>query len=198
MIVSVEVAAKRLRGGGVVAYPTETVYGLGVDATDPEALSELFRLKGRATESGVSVLVEDAAQLEALAGALPDAARQLARRFWPGPLTLVVDARARSLRAVRTARGVGFRCSSHPVARSLVHAVGRPIVSTSCNRSGADPCTTARDVLEAFGDGMVVADGAPAGGAPPSTVIAIAPDGGRQVLRPGAVSSDEIERELAA
>ena len=198
MIVPVEVAAQRLRQGEVVAYPTETVYGLGVDATDPEALSELFRLKGRGVEAGVSVLVEDAAQLEALVGELPDAARRLARRFWPGPLTLVVEARADALRLVRTADGVGFRCSPHPVARSLVRAVGRPVVSTSCNKSGASPCTSARDVLDAFGDGLVVADGAPAGGAPPSTVVAIGPHGGFQILRRGAIASDEIERELAA
>jgi L-threonylcarbamoyladenylate synthase len=196
VIVDVPAAARALERGELVAYPTETVYGLGADAASPRALASLERVKGREPASGLSVLVGDVAALLALAPGLPPRARGLAERFWPGPLTLVVESAAPALDRVRTADGVGFRCSSHPTARALARAFGRPLVATSCNRTGEPPCVTAGEVARAF-PGLPIAGGEPAGGGPPSTVVAVAPDGAIRVLRAGAIAPAEIEKESA-
>jgi L-threonylcarbamoyladenylate synthase len=198
VIVGIAAAAERLRAGEVVAYPTETVYGLGADATSEAALARLRRLKGRAPTSGLSVLVEDLARLEKAAPELPAAARRLAERFWPGPLTLVVSASEPALARIATPDGVGFRCSSHPTARALVRAAGLPIVSTSCNRSGEPPCMTAQEAEAVFGAGLPVAGGEAAGGAPPSTVVAVGADGELRVLREGAIAPAHLREEVSA
>jgi L-threonylcarbamoyladenylate synthase len=103
VILDVEAAAQRLAAGEVVAYPTETVYGLGVDAASNAALARLYQLKGRESARAVSVLVPDLARLEQLVPQLPDAAKQLGRRFWPGPLTLVVAVASEELSLVSSA-----------------------------------------------------------------------------------------------
>jgi L-threonylcarbamoyladenylate synthase len=198
LIVDVRRAAELLRQGELVAYPTETVYGLGVDATSGAALARLRAAKGREAERGLSVLVAEVADLERFAPELPARARRLAERFWPGPLTLVVRAFDARLGAVATPRGVGFRCSSHATAAALARAFGRPIVSTSCNRSGAEPCRTASEVETVFGAELAVAVGDDAGGAMPSTVVAIGADGGLELLREGAVPFDRIDEEYDA
>jgi L-threonylcarbamoyladenylate synthase len=192
MIVGVDEAARRLRAGELVAYPTETVYGLGADATRPEAVERLLALKGRAAGRGLSVLVADVAALEVWG------ARALASRFWPGPLTLVVPTEAVCMRAVATGRGVGFRCSSHPTAAELALLAAVPVVSTSCNRTGSTPCRSADEVALAFGEGLPVAGGQAAGGLPPSTVVALDRRDRLELLREGAIPFADVERELAA
>ena len=198
MIVRVDEAARCLVAGGLVAYPTETVYGLGADATQSEAVERLLAEKGRRAGRGLSVLVADAAALETWGAPLPAAARALARRFWPGPLTLVVPAEATRMGAVATARGVGFRCSSHPTAAALARAAAVPVVSTSCNRSGSPACVTADEVARTFGVELAIAGGEKAGGLPPSTVVALDRDGRAELLRAGVIAFAEVERELAA
>jgi L-threonylcarbamoyladenylate synthase len=188
VIVAVEQAARCVRAGGVVAYPTETVYGLGANATLPDAVARVRALKGRDDGRGLSVLVQDLDDAERFLGELPPLARRLGLRFWPGPLTLVVPARAARLASVATEHGVGLRCSSHPTAAALVRAAGCPILSTSCNRTGQPPCTCAEDVERAFGPALPVAGGERAGGAPPSTVVAVTQGGELRVLREGAVA----------
>ncbi len=187
MIVSLEQAVARLARGGLVAYPTETVYGLGADAFSPSALAALLALKGRDAERGLSVLVRDAAALAAYAAPLHPATARLAARFWPGPLTLVVPVRDPRFAGVATPAGVGFRCSPQPTAAGLTRAFAHPIVSTSANRSGEPPCANAAEVERALGAALPIAGGEPASGLAPSTVVAIAPGGELRLLREGAI-----------
>jgi L-threonylcarbamoyladenylate synthase len=194
LIVSVAEAAQRLRRGEVVAYPTETVYGLGADALSIEAVERLRSLKGRDAEQGLSVLVSDLADLERWAADLPGRARRLARAFWPGPLTLVVPVPAGRLPAVGTALGVGFRCSPHPTAAALAAAFGAPLVSTSANRSGEAPARSAREVSRSFGPELAIAGGEDAGGAAASTVVAVDREGRLRVLREGPIPAESLRR----
>ena len=198
MIVSLEEAVLRLARGELVAYPTETVYGLGADAFSPAALERLLALKGRDAERGLSVLVPDASALTRYAAPLPRAAAKLAARFWPGPLTLVVPVSDPRFAGVRTPLGVGFRCSSQPTAAAFARATGRPIVSTSCNRSGLTPCTIAADVEGQLGPELAILGGEPASGLAPSTVVAIEGGGALTLLREGSISFAELERLLAS
>ena len=196
MIVSVERASRLLDAAQVVAYPTETVYGLGVDAASPAALDRLLALKGRPRERGLSVLISDAAALDARVPDLPEAARTLARSFWPGPLTLVVPVRDGALAGVATELGVGFRCSPHATAGALARHAGRPLVATSCNRSGGRPCVSADEVEAAFGPDLPIAGGEPAGGLQPSTVVAVDRDGTLSILRQGSLAERELRHCL--
>ncbi len=198
MIVGIEEAVGCLVDGGVVAYPTETVYGLGVDATSPSALEALAALTGREPERALSILVADRVQLEARVPKLPDAARQLAQRFWPGPLTLVVPVGATELVGVASALGVGFRCSPQLSAAALARRCPRPIVSTSANRSGERPCHSAEEVAACFGAELPIVGGERAGGFPPSTVVGVDEDGKLVLLRAGAIPYVEVVRELGA
>lgn len=192
MIVGVAEAARALCDARVVAYPTETVYGLGADPRSARGLKRLRALKGLPEARGVSLLVADLAALEGFAPELPERARRLAERFWPGPLTLVVPVADEALAPVATAHGVGFRCSSHATAAALARAFAGPIVATSCNRSGEAPCTDAADVERVFGAELPVAGGGPCGGLPPSTVVAVARDGTLELLREGALPAASI------
>ncbi len=198
MIVDVQAAVRRLAEGEVVAYPTETVYGLGADAGSESALARLYALKGRAPERALSVLVPDLEGLERLAPQLPDAARKLGRRFWPGPLTLVVPVPGHELSMVSSSHGVGFRCSAHPTAQALARASQRPVVSTSCNRGGALPCRDPEQIKQVFGAELPIVSGEPPGGLEPSTVVAVEPSGRTQLLREGAIPYARVLEELAA
>jgi L-threonylcarbamoyladenylate synthase len=197
LIVALDEAVRRLARGGLVAYPTETVYGLGADAFSAAGLEALLALKGRDAERGLSVLVPDADALARHAEPLPGAAARLAARFWPGPLTLVVPVTDARFAGVRTPFGVGFRCSPHPTAARLARAARNPVVSTSCNRAGAAPCARAEEVEREFGPELAILDGEPASGLAPSTVVAIAADGALARLREGAIPFAELERALA-
>jgi L-threonylcarbamoyladenylate synthase len=192
VIVSIPEAARRLRAGEVVAYPTETVYGLGADALSGSAVARLRRLKGRVPDQGLSVLVASLAELERWAPDLPERARQLARAFWPGPLTLVVPLPPGPLDAVATAHGVGFRCSPQPTAAALAEALASPLVSTSANRSGQAPCRSAAQVRDCFGEELPIAGGEDAGGEAPSTVVALTSQGALAILREGPISAGKL------
>lgn len=187
-------AAGVLARGGVVAYPTETVYGLAVDACSASAIDALLELKGRDAGRGISVLVSGLRMAESLlASPPPPPALALAARFWPGPLTIVLPAAesvAESLRG--PTGGVGLRCSSDPWAAALVGAFAGPLTSTSANRSGEEAARTAAEVRAAFARSVPpchVLDGGERRGSEVSTVIEIA--GGRaRVLRRGAIGAD--------
>lgn len=172
--VRIDEAAAALGRGGVVVYPTETVYGLGVDGRNGEALARLFALKGMPGGRGLSLLVCDLAMAAPLiAGAIPLAAMALARRFWPGPLTLVLPAAADVAPPLRGAGGgVGLRCSSDPWASALVEAFAAPLTSTSANPSGADPARSAAEARGYFPCGVdAFVDGGPRRGSAVSSVV---------------------------
>jgi L-threonylcarbamoyladenylate synthase len=188
VIVSIECAAALLARGEIVAYPTETVYGLAADASSARAVAALESLKGREAGRGMSVLLADAAELAHWVQPLPPRARELAARFWPGPLTLVLGGFDPRLAPVATPNGVGFRCSPHPIALALARAARCPLLSTSCNPSGERPARSAGEVRAYFGPSLAVAGGDPTGDLSPSTVLAIAADGSHAVLREGAIA----------
>jgi L-threonylcarbamoyladenylate synthase len=180
-------AARALTLGGVIAFPTETFYGLGVAALDSDAVDRLLALKGRPAGKPVLVLVDSVAMAESVAEISP-AARALMTQHWPGALTLVMPARARVPAGITAGTGtVGVRMSPHAVARGLVNALGAPITAPSANPAGGPPPTSAADVLAHFESGIdLVLDGGPAPGGAPSTVLDVTVDPPR-VLRAGAV-----------
>jgi L-threonylcarbamoyladenylate synthase len=187
-------AADTLRRGGLVAFPTETVYGLGADADGPAALARLYAVKGRPGEHPVIVHVEAPAQLGEWAADVPVAARRLADALWPGPLTLVVRRAARVLDGV-TGGGdtVGVRVPDQPVALALLRAFGGGIAAPSANRFGHVSPTTAEDVRADLGDDVevVLDDGACTVGVE-STIVDCTGDE-LVILRPGGVTRERVE-----
>lgn len=195
-------AVSWVREGGLLAYPTETVWGLGADATADASLERLRRWKGRGESEPISILIEDVADLDALGFRLGSAATRLAAAFWPGPLTLVIRCEGRLAAGVARSDGaVGVRCSIHPLAAALarrLRAEGTgPITATSLNPSGAPPARTREEARAACGSAlelprMLDVSRAEAGGGPPSTVVDVT---GRtpRVLRWGALRADELE-----
>ncbi|MFO0897761.1 MAG: L-threonylcarbamoyladenylate synthase [Pirellulales bacterium] len=190
-------AAEVLRSGGLVAFPTETVYGLGALALDEQAVARIFAAKGRPADNPVIVHVADVAAARVLAAIWPAAAATLAQAFWPGPLTLVVE-RAPQVPAIVTAGGatVALRCPAHPVALALLRAVGAPIAAPSANRSTRLSPTTAGHVLKQLaGRVPLVLDGGPAGGGLESTVVDVSVEPPR-LLRPGLIGLAALESAL--
>jgi L-threonylcarbamoyladenylate synthase len=186
--VAIEQAAAVLRADGLVAFPTETFYGLGAAALRPAAVQRVLEVKGRPEGKPLLVLVDSVAMVERLAATISARARELMARHWPGALTLVLAARA-DVPAEVTAGGgtIGVRLSAHPVARALVSALGGPITAPSANPSNAEPPTTAAGVVGYFGDALpLVLDGGPTPGGPPSTVLDVSVEPPR-LIRAGAV-----------
>ncbi len=185
-------AAAVLRRGGVIAYPTETFYGLGALASDGAAVARLVRAKGRPDGKPLPLLGADLAQLEAVAEFSP-LARLLAAAFWPGPLTLVLPARPGLHPAITGGSGtVGVRVTSGVVASALAVAAGGALVSTSANPSGQPPPTTATGLDGALRARLdLVLDGGATPGGRPSTVVAIE-EGRLTLLRPGAVAVEAV------
>ncbi len=180
-------AAAVLKDGGVVAFPTETFYGLGAAALDPRAVGRIFELKGRPETKPLLVLADSIDMAEAIAE-LSARARSLAARHWPGALTLVLPARSHLPREVTAGTGtIGVRVSPHPVARGLVQALGGPLTAPSANPRGLEPPTLAAGVLAHFAGAIeLVLDGGPTPGGEPSTVLDLTVEPPR-VLRQGAV-----------
>ncbi|MEK6606357.1 MAG: L-threonylcarbamoyladenylate synthase [Myxococcota bacterium] len=188
--IDVQTAVELLARGEVVAFPTETFYGLGADARCEQAVRRVRALKARDDRSPIAVIVGEPEMLDALCAGVPAAARDLAAAHWPGALTLVLTARpglAPSL--LGAASEVGLRVPSHPVARDLARRFGGPVTATSANRSGDPPARTAAAVRATFGDELPVVDGGDTPGAPASTVVRF--DGERPIIvRQGAVAID--------
>ena len=189
-------AAGRLSAGGLVAIPTETVYGLAADARDGRAVARVFEAKGRPAFNPLIVHVADEAQAAEVA-ALDNCARKLIAAFWPGPLTLVLPlAEAAPVAALALAglETVATRCPAHPVARAVLARLGRPLVAPSANRSGHVSPTTAAHVADDL-PAVPVLDGGPCEVGLESTIVSLS--GSRPLLlRPGAVPAAEIERVL--
>jgi len=202
-------AVRRVREGGLIGFPTETVWGIGADTTSEAAVARLRGWKGRGDDAPFSVLIADMADLEVLGFEVGDAALNLAGAFWPGPLTLVIPCRRGFASGVgREDRAVGVRCSAHPLAAALARrceaeGVG-PLTATSLNRTGASPALTRSQALAAVGDDpdapqLVNIEAAEAGGDVESTVVDISGERPR-VLRWGSLAAVELEpvlREIA-
>lgn len=175
-----------LARGEVIAYPTETFYGLGVDALNEAALERLQMMKGRGAEKAVSVLVTGMTMLERLCADVPPVALQLMTAYWPGALTIALPARPGLPAALVSDGCVAVRHSSHLLANSLVEAFARPITATSANPAGAPPPTTAARVRAYFA-GCPMLDGGETSGGLPSTLVRVR-QGQVEVLRQGAVT----------
>ncbi len=204
-------AARWVKGGGLLAYPTETVWGLAADASSEAAVLRLRRWKGRDADAPVSVLIENVEAAEAQGASFPGSARRLADAFWPGPLTLIVPAERRFAAGVARADGaVGLRCSSHPLAGALARRLDRegagPLTATSLNRSG-EPAAANREAARVccglaqnasmLGRGddeprLLDIDGAECGAEEPTTVIDATEEPPR-VLRWGAIDRRALQ-----
>lgn len=166
-------AAETLRAGGLVAFPTETFYGLGANALDANALGRVYRVKTRPETKPLLVLVDSPRMVETLAREIPTGAWKLMARYWPGPLTLVFEAVRGLPEALTGGTGtIGVRMPSHPVAFGLVRAAGFPVTAPSANVSGGEPPTTAAAVRRVFsGKVELILDGGPTGGGLPTTIL---------------------------
>lgn len=190
-------AVRLLRAGSLVAFPTETVYGLGADAANPLAVAAIFRAKGRPADHPVIVHVQGSEALKRWAREVPEAARRLAARFWPGPLTLILPRAAGVPDAVTGGQDtVGLRCPAHPVAQALLAAFGGGIAAPSANRFGRVSPTTAQHVLDEFGSAVpLILDGGPCAVGVESTIVDLS-RGRAVLLRPGGVSAEELTEVL--
>lgn len=193
----ISLAAQRLREGRVVAFPTETVYGLGADALNAAAVARVFALKGRPSNNPLIVHVLDAAMAKTLTAEWPARAHKLAHAFWPGPLTIVLPRNDRLPSAV-TASGntVALRSPDHALARALLASFGGPLVGPSANKSGRVSPTTAAHIKGVWSeDDVMILDGGPCRVGIESTVLSLA-DGPAKILRPGLISAHEISAIL--
>ena len=187
-------AAEVVRAGGLVAFPTETVYGLGANALSAGAVSRIFEAKGRPATNPLIVHVADVSEVLNVASDWPKIAAQLAVQFWPGPLTIVVPKRD-GVPDVVTAGGltVAVRCPNHPVARALIRASGVPLAGPSANRSAELSPTRAEHVLRSLNGRIdLVLDGGPCLGGIESTVVDVTGEVPR-VLRPGLITVPMLE-----
>ncbi len=187
-------AADVIRAGGLVAFPTETVYGLGANALDAAAVERIFAAKGRPATNPIIVHISEASAIVNVAAIWPETAARLVERFWPGPLTLVVP-KSEKVPPIVTAGGptVAVRCPNHPVARALIRAAGVPIAAPSANRSTELSPTRAEHVLKGLNGRIdLVLDGGPCPGGIESTVVDVTGERPR-VLRPGLVTVPMLE-----
>ena len=180
-----------LARGGVVAFPTDTVYGIGAAALDPVAVAHIYRAKGRREDQPIPVLVADQEGIERLAVRVPAGAYRLADAFWPGPLTLVVPKRAGLPPEVSSGPTVGLRAPNHPIALEILRAAG-PLATSSANRSNKPPSTLPEEVRAELGGHLdLLVDGGAAPGGIPSTVLDCTVDPPR-IIRAGPLALEEI------
>jgi len=188
-------AARMIRDGLIVAYPTDTLYGLAVDPRNSPAVQRLYALKGRPESSALTLIAADVDQAR-LAAQLTPAAEALARRWWPGPLTIVVPAGVNlAPGALAGGRTVGVRVPDHAVAVNLARAAGFCITATSANPSGGSAPASAEAVLAALPGVDAIVDGGPAPGGAPSTIVN-AVDRDVTLIRAGAVPWERVLRSL--
>ncbi len=197
--VTISEAAERLKSGEIVAFPTETVYGLGADATDAAAVAKIYAAKGRPDFNPLISHIAELAQLDGLVIA-DDRARKLAEAFWPGALTLVLPRAPGCPVADSVSAGLpslALRMPAHPLARELLRQAGRPVAAPSANRSGHVSPTTAQHVRDSLGPEIAVVDGGPCPVGLESTVIGLTGETA-MLLRPGGIAGEEIETVLGA
>lgn len=180
-------AAAVIRTGGIIVYPTETLYGLGADPLDSEAIKRLYEIKGREADKPIPYLIKDQEMLATLVDEIPPIGRQLMERYWPGPLTLIFQATEGLPPPLRGEAGtIGVRISAHPIARLIVEAVNAPLTSTSANPAGTGDLIDARSIAEILGDEVdLIIDGGEVAGRG-STVVDLTVDPPK-VVREGMI-----------
>ena len=192
-------AVQILRAGGLVAFPTETVYGLGADATNPAAIAKIFAAKGRPATNPLIVHIADIATAKKFAATWPNAAQLLAEKFWPGPLTLVLPKSPAIVDSVTAGKNtVGLRIPNHPLAIELLKAFGGPLAAPSANRSNRISPTTAQHVRDELGSAVdFILDGGPCTVGIESTVLDLTTSP-PMILRPGAITQQEIQQLIGS
>lgn len=184
-------AVTELRAGGVVAFPTDTFYGLAADPTQPDAVRRIFAVKARPSGEALPLIAVSIKAVEEFCGSLGPAGERLAKQFWPGPLSLLLDAPASVAHEVHAGTGaVAIRVPDHPLARALTQAFGGPLTATSANRSGQPPARRAAELAALDASVFVIDGGETAGGAPSTIVDArVTPP---RLVRAGAVPWDRV------
>ena len=186
-------AADFILAGEVVAYPTETIYGLGADVFSKKAVKKIYDLKSRDYGLPVSVLVANTRMLKEIVTEIPERAMVLMRHFWPGPLTILFQVNEKFPKSLVTNTGkVGVRVSSNPVASALVTKVGRPLTTTSANRTGFPPSLNVKHIQKFFGDHLTcIIDAGECEPSRGSTVVDVTEETMR-IIRDGAIPADEV------
>ena len=194
---AIQTALDILQRGGLVAFPTDTVYGVGALAFDGKAVESIYKAKDRPIEKAIPVLIADAADMEKVGMDIPEVAYQLAARFWPGPLTCIIPKQATLPEAVSATETVGVRVPDHEVARTLLRAAG-PMAVTSANISGQPSPSTAQEVFAQLGGRIdLIIDGGTTPGGVPSTLVDCT-GAELKILREGSLTLEEINRKLSS
>lgn len=193
----IERAVTILKEGGVIAYPTETFYGLGAHAGNAGAVERIFIIKGRSFSNPIALIMGSDENLAELVQEVPPVANKLMEVFWPGALTLVFHASSRIIPRLTAGTGtIGIRVSSHPIASAIAKTLSFPITATSANISGAGECSTAREVNDAIGERVdAIIDGGRTQGGAGSTILTMATDP-PEILRKGTISASLISAVL--
>jgi L-threonylcarbamoyladenylate synthase len=193
----IQQAVRMLHAGGVLAIPTETFYGLAVDAANGNAIERIFQIKGRAFSSPIALIAGSRTDVSSLVADVPAVAQKLMQAFWPGPLTLLFPALSGINPRLTAGTGrIGIRVSSHPIADSLANRLGGPITATSANLSGAPECLTASEVLTSLGSRIdMIIDGGSTAGGKGSTFLDMTVDP-PVCLREGAIAYSVIQNKL--
>ena len=185
---NIKIAAKALLSGKIVAFPTETVYGLGVCADNNDAIDNLYRVKQRHRDKKLAIMISRPEEIAKYIKQIPSIAEKLISTFWPGPLTIIFELDDKST--------VGLRNPNNRIIRDLINAVEIPIASTSANISGSSPAIDAQQVINNFSDKIdVVLDGGPAEAGEPSTIIKICDDTFK-IVRHGVIGKERLDRCL--
>ncbi len=170
---AVREAVRVIQAGGIVAFPTETFYGLGANPFNAPAIERLFEAKGREPGKPILLVIDDIKHMDGIVKTISDEAWSLIRKFWPGPLTLLFEASSQVTSALTGGtRKIGIRIPPHPIAQRFLQAAGQPLTATSANRSGQPGATTAQAVEETFGPRLdLILDGGPTPGGSGSTIV---------------------------
>ena len=186
--------AEKIRAGEVLGMPTDTFYGLAVDPFNLHAVDRVYEIKSRSRHKPLSLLTESVDQAAEIAWPIPEIFYLLARRFWPGPLTIILKADPRlPLKVTANTGNVALRVPAAEVPLAIIRAAGLPITATSANLHGEAECTTAMQVRDQLGDCLsIIVDGGQVPGVMPSTIVDLTGDGGWRLLRQGAVPEEQI------
>jgi L-threonylcarbamoyladenylate synthase len=191
----IEQAAELIRLGQLVAFPTDTLYGVGADVSNPDAIEKLYAAKNRSKDKGIPVLLASKTDISDIAQDIAPSARTLMDRFWPGPLTLILRKRADLAAGLSPNTGIAVRVPGNKVAQNLIRQTGGAIAATSANRSGSKPALTAEEARLALGDSIAaVLDGGPVQLGVASTILDFTcrPP---KLVRPGPISASDLQLE---